>query len=315
MQISNGSFQEHQTTTLPRTGTGEALASGLTQASPPSERILVACPSCTAILSIRRVHARDGVRCKQCNQKFLVPETAGAKPTPVCDGVPSALPVSPEQTDVSPASRGTKAAHWTLLNQLNQFITAHEELRAAHDQLRAERDELRGDRDRVSARLYDATSELYALKEVRVALVAAEAELGRLRQEFEKTQEAFRVSERSNADEIEALKTELASSTTRFDRLSQEHRSFQSLCVDLQSKNDELVAAQQQLEIMYRERLESEQVLRKQLTEELLELRADCEETARLAQQCISAGLNVPTAPLASEELEAAGLHAEGLAF
>ena len=131
------------------------------------------------------MHTRDGVRCKQCNQKFLVPETAGAKPTPVCDGVPSAPPVSAEQTDGSPASRGTKAAHWTLLNQLNQFITAHEELRSAHDQLRAERDEFRGDRDRVSARLFDATSELFALKEERVALVAAEAELGRLKQEFD----------------------------------------------------------------------------------------------------------------------------------
>ena len=67
---------------------------------------------------------------------------------------------------------------------------------------------------------------------------------------------------------------------------------------------------------MYRERLESEQVLRKQLTEELLELRADCEETARLAQQCISAGLNVPTAPLASaKSWRQPESLAEGLAF
>ncbi|MFI5457992.1 MAG: hypothetical protein ACHRXM_21335 [Isosphaerales bacterium] len=42
------------------------------QPAPPTDRIAVKCPSCQATLSVRRVYIGNQVRCKQCDETFLV---------------------------------------------------------------------------------------------------------------------------------------------------------------------------------------------------------------------------------------------------
>ena len=132
--------------------------------------------------------------------------------------------------------------------------------------------------------------------------------------ELETRREALRCGDRSHSEERVVLETELASVGARYDRLSEEHRAAESSCAELQARNRALSAAQEQLEAQYRTRLESEQFERQKLAEELLELRANSEETTRVAEELLSAALNLPSAPIASaEELEAARVQMEQL--
>ena len=55
-------------------GSDEFLAAALNIAGPEADRFDVICPECSTHLRIRSTLAGQHVRCKQCNQKFLVPK-------------------------------------------------------------------------------------------------------------------------------------------------------------------------------------------------------------------------------------------------
>ena len=112
----------------------------------------------------------------------------------------------------------------------------------------------------------------------------------------------MRSAEHRRHDELEPLRTELATLRVEHHRLFEEHRSANSRCADLEANNHELAAAREPLEADYRDQLEDEHAERQKLAEELKEFRANSEETARVAEQLISAALNLPVAPVATDE-------------
>ena len=50
------------------------------------ERIIANCPHCKSTLRVRRAYIGGVVRCKGCNQEFLVPPPEGTQPATFSDG-------------------------------------------------------------------------------------------------------------------------------------------------------------------------------------------------------------------------------------
>ncbi len=121
------------------------------------ERITVSCPSCQTTLSVRRVYIGRRVRCKQCDEPFLVSDPTAAD-----------QPSHADQAD-RPETNGAHEAVQAEISRRSQ------ELQAAHDQHQAERDRarsLQANLDRLSSEnqeLEAANARLQA--EVRPALV------------------------------------------------------------------------------------------------------------------------------------------------
>ena len=102
MNNTNGSFVENQKTQPAASSAHDQLESASNEPSPPSERILVTCPSCKTTLSVRRVYVGNGVCCKRCEQKFVVPTMAGAQAMPIYDGVNPLTPSDSTPPDANP---------------------------------------------------------------------------------------------------------------------------------------------------------------------------------------------------------------------
>jgi len=133
--------------------------------------------------------------------------------------------------------------------------------------------------------------------------------------ELESHRTARRAVERVRHDEVQTLKTEMTALNFRYRRLCENHQCAESACAVLQARNDELVAAQVRLEADHNEHIVAERVERQQLVEELLALRANAEETGRVAEELISAALNARPAMqlVPAKELATAQVRAEDL--
>ena len=143
---------------------------------------------------------------------------------------------------------------------------------------------------------------------------AFEIQVATLTAELETSQAAFNSSEKARQQEVGTLEAEVNSLKKEHERLVVERESARALFAELQASNSELSHAQEQLAATYREQLETEQHEREKLTSELIDLRAEYAETIRVAEERISAALDVPTVPVASaEELEDANISAEVL--
>jgi chromosome segregation ATPase len=128
------------------------------------DRILVTCPGCSAILKVRRIYIGSAVRCKRCNQKFLVPSTVGTHAMPIYDGT-WCIPTSKLQPAIvtrDNCSKGTTNS--PLLTQLIEFVTAGDELRSAYEELQSTHAELCADRDAAWMRLEKADLELRSIR-------------------------------------------------------------------------------------------------------------------------------------------------------
>ena len=88
---------------------------------------------------------------------------------------------------------------------------------------------------------------------------------------------------------IESLEAELAALGERFGRLQDERWSARELCKQFQDRNLELTEARERLEATYQSMLAAERTKQAELAEQLNELRAKSEESARFAEQLISA--------------------------
>jgi chromosome segregation ATPase len=134
--------------------------------------------------------------------------------------------------------------------------------------------------------------------------------------EVESNQQTLSLAERSHLAECEKLTAELAALRARHHQLEEERRSTEMLCKQLQDCNQELVTAQARLESESDALRNAARTERQELAAEILALRTNAEETARVAEQLISADLNPPMAPLTPpNELEAARVHAAELKF
>ena len=224
----------------------------------------------------------------------------------------------------------------------DELRSDHDRLRADHDGIRDERDAMRATRRTMAEELAALRAALGAIAPDEVQSIAAAREslgaevlalrtenqrlladqsdshrltaqleaqardLGALCTELETSRAALCSSERARHEEVERLTAELTSLRQQHEVLFEQHQSAGSLFASLQAHNEELSAAQEQLAAEYQMQVESEKLKRTELASELVQLRAESEEMARLAQQWISAAMLVPTVPVASaEELEA----------
>jgi chromosome segregation ATPase len=442
----------------------------------PDNRVLVTCPHCDAILTVRRIHAGSGVRCKRCTQKFLMPTTLCGPPNKVYDGSINNATTGSNHIDVQ--NDGTGTAKDRLMVQLAQFVASNDELQLAHHRLRSEHNDLLQERQSIRTSLQETSRELTAirtalgtiatdtspsvavealrtevqalrdqnkkllddhtdakrlistlegkvreflplpeerdalleqvkdrdlelrairavrdsllknlmeekaavvekdgeivhlkkqlaesenntststeacleaqqrldrsevtLREVRADVVrltdersnalatieqsqrasaerehAIEIQVATLTAELESSQAALCSSEQARHEEVGTLEAEVNSLKKEHERLVVERESARALFAELQESNSELSRAQEHLAATYRQQLEREQHEREKLASELIDLRAEYTETIRVAEERISAALDVPTVPFASaEELEDANISAEAL--
>jgi predicted Zn finger-like uncharacterized protein len=142
-------------------GSDEATAQPTPPPS-PEERIVVTCPSCQTTLSVRRVYIGRHVRCKRCDETFLISEpTAADQPSPTgqhdqpeTDGPPEGL-----QAEFNRRIQELQVAHDKLQADLDRarsvqaqgdrLETANQELEAANARLQAEVDRLSSERQRL----------------------------------------------------------------------------------------------------------------------------------------------------------------------
>jgi ribosomal protein L37AE/L43A len=317
----------------------EQLSGTSSQASLPVARVVVTCSSCKATLSVRRVYVGNAVACKQCGHIFTVPSYVEAAPISVVDRTIGRLPGRPSQAEVDVGVRNQRPGGFDMaaLNQLVQIISGGNDLRTAYDRLQAEQSGLRANQVELGARLESVASELNAIRASLGSISATDVRsLAAERDQLSAVVQALREENRdlhsshasreglisqlsqARADhvvELEKLSADLAELRSRHLRLGEEHCSAGVLCKQLQERNEELVAAGARHESEYQTLLATERALRAQLTEEVVALRANAEETARVAELLISGNLNhlagAPVAPAC--ELEAARVQAEEL--
>ncbi len=92
--------------------------------------------------------------------------------------------------------------------------------------------------------------------------------------QLEQGRAALCSSERARAQEVEELRARLASLGDQHAKLLEKYQSAELLLTNVQARNDELTALQEQLALRYQEKLESEQLEREKLASELAGLRA-----------------------------------------
>jgi len=120
------------------TSSAERTAEPSIQPLPPAERIAVSCPGCRATLSVRRVYIGREVRCKQCDNTFLVPAPALSAPE-------ESSAASSPQPGIERESDGTETERELLRAQHDQLLADHERLQIAHNELDANHDRLKVD--------------------------------------------------------------------------------------------------------------------------------------------------------------------------
>ena len=169
----------------------------------------------------------------------------------------------------------------------------------------------RADRRRLSSERQSALDQVEQLKKTLAERDhTIRGQRGQFDVELESNRQVFCLAERNYHDERETL----AAVRARNDRLQEQQQSREVLCEQLRDSNQQLVKAQNRVESEYKALLNAERIERQQCAEELLEQRANDEETARVAEQLISTKLNPPEVPFASVyELEAARVEAEQL--
>jgi hypothetical protein len=306
------------------------------QASIPVPRVLVVCSSCTATLSIKRAYLGGAIQCKQCGHIFTVPAEAVSQPMPVAGRSGSEPAGLPRQADPGGGNRRAGVVDNVILDQLAQIITGSNELRVLHDGLVAEHNELKADRDAVVARLTSVSDLLEAMRSdlgpiapADVRSIASEREelralAERLREENRELAQRLdqsgtelqvaRQERQQQSEQLTILRDELASVRGDLVRFSEERQAALLRCEELEDQNQGLVRAQASRELEHEAMHSAERSAQQQLAEEVVALRANAEETAKVAEQLISASLNQSDGPRpAAFELEAVRLQAEEL--
>ena len=285
------------------------------------ERIIVNCTRCKSTLRVRRAYIGGVVRCKHCNQDFLVPPPEGTQPVAFSDGSSGFEPTSSHPVGSNTPSDRDAGVMGPLLDQLAKFVAVHEELRSAHQELLAERNGARDELERtrtsvsrtngeleairaalgtmasdvvsaLSATIEPLGAQLKALRTENEHLVSAFSECQRsmtqieekvheaaqLNTQLEQARAALCSTERARGQEVEELRARLASLGDQHANLLEKYQTAELVLADVQARNDELTALQEQLAGRYLEKLESEQLEREKLASDLAGLRAQSSE-------------------------------------
>jgi hypothetical protein len=126
------------------------------------ERVAVGCPTCRAVLSVRRVYCGQTVRCAQCQSDFIVAEPDGANE-----------PVS-RSRDAQRRRRRDRDAHEQLVLELDQrdaelaaALAERDSLLQELEQRAVELDDLAAERDRLVEKLKEQSYALAELAQLR----------------------------------------------------------------------------------------------------------------------------------------------------
>ena len=163
MSQTNGSPPQFRPSNFALATPDGELESTSTQETQSPPRLLVTCPHCKTTLSVRRIYIGDGVRCKRCRQKFLVPERIGTEPTPIYDGLASGEPGQSSATESNAPSDVTSTAGRSLVDQLARFVASFDQLQSELGQLQADHDGMRVERDNIRDALKKANDELTSI--------------------------------------------------------------------------------------------------------------------------------------------------------
>jgi hypothetical protein len=155
-------------------------------------------------------------------------------------------------------------------------------------------------------------------REALSALVARLREENRdLAERLEQSGDLLKVARKERQEQSEQLATlrdELASVRGDIHRMSEEREALTLLRVELQDQNEELARALASRGLEHEATLSAERAARQQLTLEVQSLQANAEETAKVAEQLISASLHSADGPSRAEfELGEVRLQAEEL--
>ena len=196
--------------------------------------------------------------------------------------------------------------------------TAREACMEAQERLDRSQEDVRDLRAEVVRLIDERTKGLATIEQLQTSSAerarVIEIQLGKLNSELETSQAAFNSSEKARQQEVARLEAELSSLRDEHESLLERSQSEGKLLAALRARNDELVAAHERLAAAHSDQLASADVDRTKLASELRDLRAEYEETTRMAEQLISAKLEVPTVPVATaEELDAAEVSTDAL--
>ena len=122
-------------------------------------------------------------------------------------------------------------------------------------------------------------------------------EFEKLNSQLEQARAALCSSERARAQEVEELRSRLASLADQHAKVLEEHQSAELLLANMRAENAELTAEQEQLTRRHQEQLEREQLEREKLAHELAGLRAESEGLRAAAGPPRSDGPTAQVAP------------------
>jgi chromosome segregation ATPase len=196
--------------------------------------------------------------------------------------------------------------------------TAREACMEARQQLDRSQDDVRDLRAEVVRLIDERTKGLATIEQLQACSAererVIEIQLGKLNSELESSRAAFSSSDQARQQQAARLDSELSSLKDEHESLLDKSQSEGTLLAALRARNDELVAAHERLTAAHSDQLASAEVERNKIASELRDLRAEYEETIQMAEQWISAALEVPTVPVASaEELDAAEVSTDAL--
>ncbi len=268
------------TENLANTGTttvteSQAPKSRLTQSSSEPDRILVSCPHCETVLSVRRIYIGERVRCKKCTQMFLLPPAVGSSPVKVYDGTFGVPASDSEQTGVNAAKERPVVASNGLLDQLAKLVTSYDELRSVHDHLQTQHIKVQTDRDEICNQLRYATDELSAIRTQLGAIAPADV------QPVASERDALRVEVTRLRDDNQALFAERSKHEAQIAQLEK-----QALELDaLRDERDALAAMIKSREVELHTVRADHDALAKELSSGSAALVAANTELCRLRQQ------------------------------
>src|SRR5262249_44705624 len=107
--------------------------------------------------------------------------------------------------------------------------------------------------------------------------------------------EAVFAAKQKDLEETEALKTEMDAQFRRYQLVGEDHRSAQALCADHEARNRSLAAMNDRLLAEALENALAADNERQRLVDEINELRANAEDTARAAESMIAAARSEPS--------------------
>jgi chromosome segregation ATPase len=292
-----------------RTMAGRHSSGPSVQQGSTVDRIVVGCPNCHATLRVRRVYLGNSVRCKNCDQVFLFEEPPDSVSKPAGDL---------EIEELQKTLRSKLDAEQTNERDIRQLSADRDSLRAEVGRLCDENRDLRADQM--------ANAQLAAELQRHVAdLASARDALDRLHTEKQAAIDEVEEHRKTIADRDQALLDQSDQHRTALERerlaredadqcyresvrrIQEEHQSAEAARRRLQDECLETAAALEKLRRDHELELDAEQTKQKALMDELLPLRADAEETTRLANQLIAMKTSpADQNPAPDSELEAA---------